>query len=36
MIGDEKTVMYIIIPSSDDTFNFFGGYDVHTAFRCSV
>ena len=22
MIGDEKTVMYIIIPSSDDTFNF--------------
>lgn len=22
MIGDEKTIMYIIIPSSDDTFNF--------------
>ncbi|MCM1167134.1 MAG: type IV secretory system conjugative DNA transfer family protein [Lachnospiraceae bacterium] len=22
MLGDEKTVMYIIIPSSDDTFNF--------------
>ncbi len=35
MIGDEKTVMYIIIPSSDDTFNFLAAM-MYTQLFCNA
>ncbi len=32
-VGDEKTILYILLPDTDTSFNFFSKYDVPAAFR---
>ena len=37
LVGDRKTALFVIISDTDDTFNFYCFYYVHTAFLiCSV